>query len=127
MAAIIKTDNAPAAIGPYIQGIDLGNLIFISGQIPLDPISNSIPEDIKSQTQQVLTNITSILAAAGLNANNIIKTTVFLTDLSDFNCVNNIYEKYFNSAHASFPARSCVQVAALPQGVKIEIEAIATR
>lgn len=127
MATIIETDKAPAAIGPYVQGVDLGTLIFTSGQIPLDPHSGAIPEDIESQTKQVLSNITAILNAAGLTPKNIIKTTIFLTDLGDFACVNKIYEDYFNSANAAFPARSCVQVAALPKGVKIEIETISTR
>lgn len=127
MATIINTDNAPAAIGPYVQGVDLGNLIFLSGQIPIDPVSGKIPEGIESQTAQVLDNISAVLNSAGLSPSNIIKTTIFLVDLADFNGVNQIYEQFFKEANAIFPARSCVQVSGLPRNVKIEIEVIASR
>ncbi|MCO6523702.1 MAG: RidA family protein [Candidatus Schmidhempelia sp.] len=127
MATMINTDKAPAAIGPYVQGVDLGNLVFTSGQIALDPKTGEMPEDITAQTKQVLSNIKAILAAAGLSPKAIVKTTIFLIDLNDFSTVNNIYEQFFNDDDAAFPARSCIQVAGLPRNAKIEIEVIATR
>lgn len=127
MATMINTDKAPAAIGPYVQGVDLGNLVFTSGQIALDPKTGEMPEDITAQTKQVLSNIKAILAAAGLSPKAIVKTTIFLIDLNDFSTVNNIYEQFFNDDDAPFPARSCIQVAGLPRNAKIEIEVIATR
>ncbi|QIQ20651.1 RidA family protein [Zophobihabitans entericus] len=127
MATTISTDKAPAAIGPYVQGVDLGNLIFASGQIPLDPVTGSMPEDIKEQTQQCLKNIKAILSAAGLSVGNIVKTTIFLADLNDFNAVNEVYEAFFKTHNARYPARSCVQVARLPRDAKVEIEAISAR
>ncbi|WP_392565788.1 RidA family protein [Utexia brackfieldae] len=127
MATIINTDKAPAAIGPYVQGVDLGNLVFASGQIPLDPKTGEMASDITQQTHQSLANVKAILTAAGLSAKHIVKTTIFLTDLNDFNTVNGIYEQFFKAVDAPFPARSCVQVAALPRGANIEIEVIAAR
>ena len=120
----IATDKAPAAIGPYSQGLDLGNMVFVSGQIPVDPATGTIPEDVEAQAHQSLTNLKNVLAAAGLGMENVVKTVVFLADLGDFAVVNKIYESYFK---APFPARSCVQVAAIPKGCKLEIECIAVR
>ena len=120
----IVTDKAPAAIGPYSQGLDLGNMVFVSGQIPVDPETGAIPEDVEAQAVQSLTNLKNVLAAAGLGMENVVKTVVFLSDLADFAVVNKIYESFFK---APFPARSCVQVAAIPKGCKLEIECIAVR
>ena len=120
----IATDKAPAAIGPYSQGLDLGNMVFVSGQIPVNPETGIIPEDVEAQAHQSLTNLKNVLAAAGLGMENVVKTVVFLADLGDFAVVNRIYESYFK---APFPARSCVQVAAIPKGCKLEIECIAVR
>ena len=120
----IATDTAPAAIGPYSQGLDLGNMVFVSGQIPVDPATGTIPEDVEAQAHQSLTNLKNVLVAAGLGMENVVKTVVFLADLGDFAVVNRIYESYFK---APFPARSCVQVAAIPKGCKLEIECIAVR
>lgn len=120
----IATDKAPAAIGPYSQGLDLGNMVFVSGQIPVNPETGTIPEDVEAQAVQSLTNLKNVLAAAGLGMENVVKTVVFLSDLADFAVVNKIYESFFK---APFPARSCVQVAAIPKGCKLEIECIAVR
>ncbi|MBP3396962.1 MAG: RidA family protein [Clostridia bacterium] len=120
----IATDKAPAAIGPYSQGLDLGNMVFVSGQIPVDPATGTIPADVEAQAVQSLTNLKNVLAAAGLGMENVVKTVVFLSDLADFAVVNKIYESFFK---APFPARSCVQVAANPKGCKLEIECIAVR
>jgi 2-iminobutanoate/2-iminopropanoate deaminase len=121
---IIRTDLAPAAIGPYSQAIRIGDFLYLSGQIALDPKSgNFLSGEIKKETEQTIKNISAILQAEGLELENIIKTTVYLFDLNDFVKMNQIYEKYFSKNQ---PARACVQVAALPRGAKIEIEAIAT-
>ncbi len=127
MPQTIITDSAPAAIGPYVQGVDLGSIIITSGQIPVDPKTGNIDDDISVQTHQALTNVKAIVEAAGLKVTNIVKTTVFVKDLNDFNTINTVYEKFFNEHDASFPARSCIEVARLPKDVKIEIEAIAAR
>ena len=125
MKNIIQTDKAPAAIGPYSQAVDLGIVLFLSGQIALDPASGTlVPGGIIPQTEQVFRNIEAILSAAGLTAANIVKTTVFLADIGDFGTVNEIYAKHFSS---DYPARSAVQAAALPKGALIEIECIASR
>ena len=116
MSKTIATENAPAAIGPYVQGVDLGSMIITSGQIPVDPKTGSVPEDVSAQARQSLNNVKAIVEAAGLTVGDIVKTTVFVKDLNDFATVN-----------ATFPARSCVEVARLPKDVKIEIEAIAVR
>ena len=120
----ISTNKAPAAIGPYSQGIDLGNMVFVSGQIPVNPETGAMPETVEEQAVQALTNLKNVLASAGLGMENVVKTVVFLADLADFAVVNGIYESFFK---APFPARSCVQVAAIPKGAKLEIECIATR
>ena len=120
----ISTNKAPAAIGPYSQAIDLGNMVFLSGQIPIDPATGAMPESVEAQAKQVLTNIQNILAEAGLTMANVVKTTVFLSDLGDFAKVNEVYASFFAEP---YPARSCVQVAAIPKGAKVEIETIAVR
>jgi 2-iminobutanoate/2-iminopropanoate deaminase len=123
MKKIISTNEAPAAIGPYSQAVRSGNLVFCSGQIPLDPKSGQIVSgDIAAQTRRALDNIAAVLRAEGLTFDNVVKTTVFLADLGDFQTVNEIYGSYFKQDP---PARSTVQVSALPRGAKIEIEAIA--
>lgn len=124
---IIATKNAPDAIGPYVQGVDIGSIVFTSGQIPLCPGTGTIAADIEAQTLQSLQNVKGIVEAAGLTVNNIIKTTVFVKDLADFEAVNRVYNGFFMEHNANFPARSCVEVARLPKDVKIEIEAIAVR
>ncbi|MDR0520987.1 MAG: RidA family protein [Planctomycetaceae bacterium] len=118
----ISTSSAPAAIGPYSQGIVAGGFLFTSGQIPLTPVIAAVSGSIEEQTKQVLVNLDAVLAAAGTNWNRVVKTTVFLTDLSDFARMNAVYEEHLGAAR---PARSTVQVAALPKGAKIEIELIA--
>jgi 2-iminobutanoate/2-iminopropanoate deaminase len=123
MKKIISTSEAPAAIGPYSQAVRSGNLLFCSGQIPLDPKSGQIVSgDIATQTRHAVDNIGAVLKAEGLGFENIVKTTIFLTDLADFQTVNEIYGSYFKSQP---PARSTVQVSALPKGAKVEIEVIA--
>ncbi|MDP7058203.1 MAG: RidA family protein [Nitrospinaceae bacterium] len=120
---IIKTDQAPAAIGPYSQAVRIGNMLYTSGQIALDPRSGEfLSGEIEQETERTLENISAILKADELSLNNVVKTTVYLTDLSHFARMNQIYEKYFSE---NKPARACVQVAALPKGAKVEIEAIA--
>ncbi|WP_304611378.1 Rid family detoxifying hydrolase [Paramuribaculum intestinale] len=120
----IATTAAPAAIGPYSQAIDLGNLVFISGQIPVNPATGEIPEGIKAQTAQSIANIKAILAEAGLTIDNVVKTTVFLADMADFTAMNEVYAESFT---APFPARSAVAVRELPKQVLVEIETIAVR
>lgn len=127
MSRILTTEKAPAAIGPYVQGVDLGNMIITSGQIPVDPKTGSVSDDVADQTRQSLNNVKAIVEAAGLKVSDIVKTTVFVNDLNDFATVNAAYEAFFTAHQANFPARSCVEVARLPKDVKIEIEAIAVR
>lgn len=123
MKKIISTSDAPAAIGPYSQGVRLGSTIYLSGQIPLDPKSGQIVAGgIDAQTKRVMENIGAVLRAEGLTFENVAKTTIFLADLGDFQTVNEIYGSYFKQAP---PARSTVQVAALPKGARVEIEVIA--
>jgi 2-iminobutanoate/2-iminopropanoate deaminase len=123
MKKIISTSEAPAAIGPYSQAVRSGRFLFCSGQIPLDPKSGQIISgDIAAQTRRVLDNIAAVLRGEGLTFDNVVKTTVFLTDLGDFQTVNEIYGSYFKQDP---PARSTVQVSALPKGAKVEIEVIA--
>lgn len=127
MSHIISTENAPAAIGPYVQGVDLGSMVMTSGQIPVDPKTGAVADEITAQARQSLENVRAIVEAAGLKVADIVKTTVFVKDLNDFATVNGIYEAFFTEHNAPFPARSCVEVARLPKDVKIEIEAIAVR
>jgi len=123
MKKIISTTDAPAAVGPYSQAVRVGSTIYCAGQIPLDPKSGQIVSGgIDVQTRRVLDNITAVLKAEGLTFDNIVKTTIFLTNLADFQTVNEIYASYFNQQP---PARSTVQVPALPKGANIEIEVIA--
>jgi 2-iminobutanoate/2-iminopropanoate deaminase len=120
---VITTADAPAAIGPYSQAIRVGNLVFTSGQIPLHPQTGDIVgETAAEQARQVLQNLQAVLQAAGASLQNVVKTTIFLTDLSQFAAVNAVYAEFFPE---NLPARSTVQVAALPRGVQVEIEAIA--
>lgn len=125
MKEIIKTKNAPQAIGPYNQAIITSQLIFISGQIPFDMNGILISDDIKKQTVQCLTNIENILKEINLNKNNVVKTTIFIKDMNDFGKINDVYSNFFEGS--IFPARSTVEVSRLPKDVKIEIEAIAFR
>lgn len=118
----INSEHAPEAVGPYSHGVKVGNLLFCSGQIPLDPATKTIvPGGIREQTDQVLANIIQVLASQELSLRNVVKTTIFMTDLTDFAVVNGIYAQAFGSYK---PARSTVQVAALPLGALIEIEVI---
>ena len=119
----IETKNAPAAIGPYSQGIEAGSLVFSSGQIPVDPDSGAIPAGITAQAEQSCKNVGAVLEAAGAGFEQVVKTTCFLADMADFAAFNEVYERYF----VSKPARSCVAVKELPKGVLCEIEAIAVR
>ncbi len=123
MKKIISTTDAPAAVGPYSQAVRVGNFVFCSGQIPLDPATQQmVAGDISAQTKRVLENVTAVLRAEGLAFENIVKTTIFLTNLNDFQTVNELYGSYFKSDP---PARSTVQVSALPKGAHVEIEVIA--
>ena len=118
----IFTDKAPAAIGPYSQAMVVGNLVYTSGQIPINPVSGNIEAtDIESQTEQVCKNLAAVLSEAGASLDSVVKTTCFLSDMADFATFNGVYAKYFTSC----PARSCVAVKALPKGSLVEIEAIA--
>ncbi|MDO9932307.1 RidA family protein [Glaesserella parasuis] len=128
MTTVIHTENAPKAIGPYVQAVDLGNLVLTSGQIPVNPKTGEVPTEIKAQARQSLENVKAIIEQAGLSVADIVKTTVFVKDLNDFSTVNAEYEAFFReNHHPNFPARSCVEVARLPKDVGIEIEAIAVR
>lgn len=122
MKTIVHTDKAPAAIGPYSQAIIAGGFMFISGQIPVNPSTGEVVEGIEAQTRQVLDNLAAILASKGLSLCHVVKTSVFLKDLNEFQTVNAIYSEYFS---AEPPARACVQVAKLPKDVLVEIEAVA--
>jgi 2-iminobutanoate/2-iminopropanoate deaminase len=120
---VISAYNAPAAIGPYSQAIQAGNLLFCSGQIPMDPVSGEVVAgDVRRQAEQVLENISAVLSAAGAGFNDVVKATVYLVEMSDFGVVNEVYGRYFSSHK---PARSTVAVKGLPRGVLVEIEVIA--
>jgi 2-iminobutanoate/2-iminopropanoate deaminase len=120
---VISTKKAPAAIGPYSQAIQVGNLIYISGQIPIDPATGNFVEGgIKEQTRQSLTNIQAILEEAGLTMCNVVKTTVFMADMADFSDMNSVYAEFFSEP---YPARSAVAVKTLPKGALVEIEVVA--
>jgi 2-iminobutanoate/2-iminopropanoate deaminase len=120
---VIQTVDAPAAIGPYSQGVAVGNFVFTSGQIPLDPKTAEVVEgDIQVQTKQVMENLKAVLAAAGTDFNKVVKTTIFIKDMNDFSKINEVYAGYFSNEP---PARSTVQVARLPKDVGVEIEMIA--
>lgn len=125
MKKIISTDSAPKAIGPYSQAVQMDSFLFCSGQIPIDPKTNEVfTGDIKTQTEMVIKNIEGVLKAADMNFGNVVKTTIFLTNMADFATVNEIYGKSFAT---NPPARSTVAVAALPKGVNVEIEVLAHR
>ena len=122
MKKIIATDQAPAAVGPYSQAVLVNGLLFVSGQIPVNPADGSVAESIEDQSHQALKNVEAILAEAGLSYEDVVKTTVLLADIADFKAMNAVYAEYFTQDK---PARACFQVAALPLGVKVEIEVIA--
>lgn len=125
MKKVIATEKAPAAIGPYSQAIEVNGMVFLSGQIPVNPATGEVVEGgITEQTTQVFENIKSVLAEAGLTTANVVKTTVFMADMSYFADMNSVYAKYFEGA---FPARSAVAVKGLPKGVLVEVESIAVR
>ncbi|MEE4278894.1 MAG: RidA family protein [Halieaceae bacterium] len=120
--AIISTNRAPAAIGPYSQGVKVGNTVWLSGQIPLDPETMEIvPGDISAQAERVFTNLSAVAEAAGGTLDNAVKINISLTDMADFAAVNEVMARFFSEP---YPARACVQVAGLPRGVSVEIEAI---
>ncbi len=121
--SIVRTDNAPEAIGPYSQGVGFGNLFFFSGQIAIDPDSGDlVDDDIEVQTRQVMANLDSVLEAAGLEFSHVVRTTIFLNDMDDFSTVNEIYGGFFDD---NPPARACVEVSRLPKDVLVEIDMIA--
>lgn len=124
MKKVIATTKAPAAIGPYSQAVDLGSLVYCSGQIPVNPATGEVPEGIKAQTAQSIANVKAILAEAGLGIENVVKTTVFLADMSLFGDMNEVYGQEFTQP---YPARSAVAVRELPKQVLVEIEVIAAR
>ena len=122
----IYTDKAPAAIGPYSQAVQAGNMLFVSGQIPIDPATGEFAgSDITTQTNQSLTNVKAILEAAGLTMDAVVKTTVFLSDMNNFGAMNEVYATFFTEG--SYPARSAVEVARLPKDALVEIEVIAVK
>ena len=118
----IKTNNAPLAIGPYSQAVATNNMVFTSGQIPVNPSTGEIPDGIDAQANQVFTNLKNLLEAAGTSIDKVVKTTVFIQNMKDFATVNAVYDTYFKEP---YPARSCVEVSKLPKDVLIEVEAIA--
>ena len=123
MKSVVFSADAPAAIGPYSQAIKAGNVLYLSGQIGMNPATGElVSEDVREQAARALQNMKAVLAAAGATAENVVKTTVFLTDMADFQAVNSVYAETFSS---DAPARSCVAVAALPKGAKVEVEAVA--
>ncbi len=120
---VVNTDQAPAAIGPYSQAVKVGEMVFVSGQIPIDPATGDIVQgDIKAQARQVLTNLNAVLAAAGSSLEKTVKTTVYITNMDEFSQVNEVYSEFFKDQP---PARACVEVSRLPKGVTVEIDAIA--
>lgn len=122
MKEIITTENAPGAIGPYSQAVKVGNLVFCSGQIPIDPATGEfVSDEVAAQTEQVIKNLSAVLEAAGTTLNNVVKTTVFLADMNDFAAMNEVYARHFTEK----PARATVQAARLPKDARVEIEVIA--
>ena len=119
---VISTDNAPAAIGPYSQAVQAGDFLYVSGQIPVDPSNGNIPEKIEDQAKRSLENVKAVVEAAGYSLSDVVKTTVFVTDIANFSAVNQVYSEYFSK---EAPARSFVAVKDLPKGVGLEIEAVA--
>ena len=124
MKQVISAANAPAAVGPYSHAILAGDTLYLSGQLGLDPAAGTLPQGVEAQARQSLQNIGAVLAAAGMDYSNVVKTTVFLAHIEDFAAINAIYAEYFQGA---CPARSCVQAAALPKGALFEMEATAVR
>ena len=124
MKKVISTTNAPAAIGPYSQAIEVNGMVFASGQIPVNPATGEIPEGIEAQAEQVMNNVKNLLEAAGTSVDQVVKTSVFIKNMDDFATINGIYAKYFAK---DCPARSCVEVARLPKDVLLEMEAIALK
>ncbi len=122
MRKIIFTENAPAPIGPYVQAVQVNDTVYISGQLGIDMETGELGDCVVCQAENSLKNMVAILDEAGLTTDNIVKTTIFLDDMANFAAVNEVYAKYFGEA---FPARSCIQVAGLPKGAKVEIEAVA--
>ncbi|GGI64653.1 RidA family protein [Enterococcus alcedinis] len=119
----ITTNGAPGAIGPYSQAIQIGELVYTSGQLPVNPTTGMIPEGVKEQAKQSLENVQAILESTGTSMEKVFKTTIFIKDMNDFVEINEVYSQFFKEP---FPARSCVEVARLPKDVKVEIEVIAT-
>ncbi|MBE5897228.1 MAG: RidA family protein [Lachnospiraceae bacterium] len=124
MKNVIKTDKAPAAIGPYSQAIEVNGMVYTSGVIPVDPATGNIPEGSVAQADQAFKNMSNLLEAAGTSMANVVKTTVFIKEMNDFAAINEVYAKYFPEP---YPSRSCVEVARLPKDVMLEIEVIATK
>lgn len=124
MNKMISAKNAPAAVGPYSHAVLAGNTLYTSGQLGLDPVSGDLAEGVEAQARQALENLKAVLETAGMDFQDVTKTTVFLSDMGDFAAINAIYAQYFTG---EAPARSCVQVAALPKGAAFEIEAVAVK
>ena len=124
MKRVIATKNAPGAIGPYSQAIEVNGMLFISGQIPINPATGTMPATIEEQTRQSLDNLGAILHEAGMDYSDVVKTTVLLDDIKDFAAMNAVYAEYFEGEK---PARMCYEVAALPMGAKVEIDAVAVK
>lgn len=124
MNKIISAKNAPAAVGPYSHAVLAGNALYTSGQLGLNPVSGELADGVEAQAKQALENLKAVLETAGMDFQDVVKTTVFLSDMGDFAAINAIYAQYFTG---EAPARSCVQVAALPKGAAFEIEAVAVR
>ena len=125
MKTIISTDQAPAAIGPYSQAIEVNGMVITSGQLPIDPATGAFPEGIQAQTRQSLTNVKAILTEAGTDMDHVLKTTVFLSDMNNFAAMNEVYATFFTEG--SYPSRSAVEVARLPKDALVEIEVIAAK
>ena len=125
MKTIISTDQAPAAIGPYAQAVETAGLVITSGQLPIDPATGTFPDGIQAQTRQSLTNVKAILTKAGAGMEQVLKTTVFLSDINNFGAMNEVYATFFGEG--GYPARSAVEVAKLPKGALVEIEVIAAK
>ena len=123
MKTILNTEKAPGAIGPYSQGVSTGSMIFVSGQLPIDPATGAFPEGIEAQTRQSLTNVKNILESAGSSMAKVVKTTVFLSDIANFGAMNEVYGTFFGEG--GYPARSAVEVAKIPKDALVEIEVIA--
>ena len=124
MKKVIATDKAPAAIGPYSQAIEVNDMVYTSGIIPVDPATGNIPEGSVAQAEQAFLNMKNLLEAAGTDISQVVKTTVFIKEMNDFGAINEVYAKYFTEP---YPSRSCVEVARLPKDVMLEIEAIALK